>query len=114
MKPWETPDGIACFERWIATQMAKLNAYRGDGEFNGRKPWTINKYGLLESLSPYGPRSVSAPDNFRDYNFNKYWYMWDHWIPGGPNLSWRWPPLNGAGVESIRFYIQRECPQFFA
>src|SRR5207237_5765023 len=45
--PWDTPQGRACFERWIAYAMAKLNAYKGGEQFNARKPWSINQYGIL-------------------------------------------------------------------
>lgn len=102
--PWDTPQGQACFERWISEAMGKLNAYNGRDEFNGRKPWSINKYGILEGNPRTGPRSVYAPDNFRDYNNNKYWYMWDYWVTDA-NGYWRDPEWNGAGVPALRSYV---------
>lgn len=104
MEPWETPEGQACFERWISVAMGKLNAYKGNAEFNGRKPWSINnKYGTLEG-SPHGPHSVSMPDDFPFHNYNKYWWMWDHYyVP--PNSVWNDPNWNAAGVPSIRQFV---------
>ena len=87
--------------------MAKLNSYNGNAEFTGRKPWSINKYGLLEGRSPVGPHSVSAPDNFPQYNNDKYWYMWDQWIPRGSNGRWLWEEWNAAGIEPLRSFVQR-------
>jgi len=103
--PWDTPAGQACFERWISESMAKLNTYDGGDEFNGRKPWSINRYGVLEGNPQFGPRSVAAPDNFPQYNYNKYWWMWDQYIPTGPLGTWRWPEWNGAGVASLRPFV---------
>lgn len=105
--PWETPQGQACFERWITESMAKLNAYNGNAEFNGRKPWSINKYGVLEGRPGVGPTSVGAPDNFPQYNNNKYWWMWDAWVPSNADGTWRYPEWNGAGIENIRTYVTR-------
>jgi hypothetical protein len=71
MNPWDTPEGQACFERWIAEATRLFNAYNGSPEFSARKPWSFNKYGILEG-SPYGPHSVHAPDDFPFFSNNKY------------------------------------------
>ncbi|MBI4670367.1 MAG: hypothetical protein HY741_01690 [Chloroflexi bacterium] len=105
--PWETPVGQQCFEKWITESMSKLNAYNGSSEFNGRKPWSINKYGILEGGTAAGPRSVYAPDDFKDHGNNKYWEMWDLWVPKGANGSWGDPAWDGAGIENIRSYVTR-------
>jgi hypothetical protein len=86
--------------------MAKLNAVEGSPEFNGRKPWSINRYGVLEG-GPHGPHSNGAPDDFPEHGYNKYWWMWDAWIPAGPNDSWLWPEWNTAGIESVRSFVLR-------
>ena len=104
-EPWETPEGRACIEKWIAESMSLLNKHDGGDEFNGRKPWSINKYGLLEGRRPAGPYSVAAPDNFHQYNNDKYWYMWDYWIPTGALGNWKWEKLTDAGVESIQAFV---------
>lgn len=104
-EPWETSQGRACIDRWVTESMSKLNRYSGGDEFNSRKPWSINRYGVLEGRG--GPVSNGAPDNFPQYNYDRYHYMWDMWIPAGSNGSWRWPEWNGAGIESIRPFVQR-------
>ncbi len=108
--PWETTAGQACFEKWISESMSKLNAYNGSADFNARKLWSINRYGVLEGNPQVGPRSVAAPDNFPQYNNNKYWWMWDNWIPAGTNGTWTFPEWNGAGIENIRTFVTRCAP----
>ena len=44
-----------------AEAMAKINAYNGGAEFNARKPYSINKYGLLEGR---GLRSAADERGF--------------------------------------------------
>lgn len=110
VNPWETAQGQACFEKWISESMAKLNAYNGNADFNARKPWSINKYGVLEGNAQFGPRSVAAPDNFPQYNNNKYWWMWDNWIPVNADGTWRSAEWNGAGIENIRTYVTKCTP----
>ncbi len=104
-EPWATPQGRACIDRWISVSMAKLNAYDGGAEHNGRKPWTINQYGILEGRRPAGAFSVAAPDNFRDYGYDRYAYMWATWIPAGPLGTWRWPAWNGAEIEALQAFV---------
>jgi hypothetical protein len=102
-RPWDTPQGRACFERWIAESMAKLNAFNCNAEFNARKPWSLNKYGLLEGTP--SPHSVHAPDDFPKHGNNKYWWMWDQWVPAGANGHWLYPERVGAKVESIGSFV---------
>lgn len=70
--------GQECFESYIAEFENQANAHNGDPDFNSRKPWSINKYGLLQGGTPAGPDSVGAPDDFPQYGNNKYCYMWGH------------------------------------
>ncbi|MEZ4520176.1 MAG: cohesin domain-containing protein [Thermomicrobiales bacterium] len=102
--PWETPEGIACFERWISEVERILNAYDGTDQFNARKPWSINEYGLVEGNPQFGPTSVAAPDNFWRYDNNRYWWIWDHY-----NVSyywqWRWENWRNAMVPPPRPFV---------
>jgi hypothetical protein len=104
--PWDTAAGQNCFERWIGEATSRLNAYNGTDDFNTRKPWSINEYGLIEGNPQYGPTSVAAPDNFGAYNNNRYWYMWD----GFPEDSiWDYKNENwqGAQVPPLRAFVLR-------
>ncbi|MFQ5858678.1 MAG: hypothetical protein ACE5LU_24010 [Anaerolineae bacterium] len=105
--PWDTPAGQNCFEQWIREAMSRLNAYDGDDEFNGRKPWRINRYGVLEGNPQTGPTSVAAPDNFAEYNYNRYWWMWDQY-PAESISDWRLPEWRAAQVPPLRAYV-RNC-----
>ena len=102
--PWETAEGVACFDRWIAETERILNSFDGTDEFNARKPWSINEYGLVEGNSRIGPTSVFAPDNFWRYDNNRYWWIWDHY-----NVSyswqWRWENWRNAGVPPPRPFV---------
>jgi hypothetical protein len=104
--PWDTPQGQACFERWISEAMSRLNAYKGSSEFNARKPWSINKYGVLEGRPPFGPHSVYAPDDFRFHNNNKYWWMWDNYPPSYCS-DWQNSDWKGAKVPFLRDFVRR-------
>jgi hypothetical protein len=104
--PWDSAAGPNCFERWIQEATARLNAYNGTDDFNTRKPWSINQYGLIEGNPQFGPTSVAAPDDFGAYNNNKYWYMWD----GFPQDSiWEYKDENwqGAQVPPLRAFVLR-------
>lgn len=83
--------------------MARLNRYQGSPEFNARKPWSINRYGVLEGNRRYGPTSVYAPDNFPRYHNNKYWWMWDIYVRSVN--GWRVYEWNAAGVPDLRSFV---------
>ena len=85
-------------------QWRQMNAYNGSDDYNARKPWRINRYGVLEGNPKFGPTSAYAPNNWTKYNGNRYWYMWDYWH--APSGVWGKPDLNAAGVPHIRPYIQ--------
>ncbi len=107
-EPWETPRGRACIDRWAAVAAAKLNAYQGTAEHNGRKAWNFHpQYGTLQGNPRTGPTSFNAPDNFVDYGYNKHWYMYASWTPAGPSGTWTYPAWNGAAVESIQSYVPK-------
>ena len=83
---------------------AKLNAYDdgADSEFNRRKPYGVNKYGLIEEK---GIASAFAPDVFKAHNNDRYWFMWDYWITG-PD-GWTWKQMQAAGVPPLRDYVSK-------
>ncbi|MFC1959143.1 cohesin domain-containing protein [Chloroflexota bacterium] len=102
--PWDSAAGQNCFERWIQEATARLNAYDGTDGFNAHKPWSINEYGLIEGNPQFGPTSVAAPDNFGDYNNNKYWYMWDTY---SHDSIWEYKDENwrGAQIPPLRAFV---------
>ena len=104
--PWEIPQGQACFEQWIADSMARLNRHQGPAEFNARKPWSINRYGVLEGNTRIGPTSPYAPDDFPSLGYNKYWWMWEHYLPSSSfDPGWRDANWNAAGVPRLREFV---------
>jgi len=102
-QPWETPQGVSCFERWIAEASARLNAYNGDLDFNARKPWGFNQYGILVGR---GISSNYAPDNWAQVGGNKYWWMWENrdYVNG---FGARWPVWGIVGIPPLRDYVLR-------
>jgi hypothetical protein len=102
--PWEDPWGPYCFELWISESMARLNGFDGTPEFNSRKPWRINQYGMFlgrDSWSNY------EPDRWDQYDRNKYWWIWDHYTAYNPVTGWNDWIWRDAGVELIRTAVPR-------
>ncbi len=84
--------------------MNQLNTYNGSAEFNGRKPWAINQYGILVGR---GIRSNYEPDDWATYDRNRYAYIWGHY-KSNPDLGWRRAEWNRAGVPRMESFI-RQC-----
>ena len=102
-EPWATPQGRACIDKWANEAMRRINSHKGSSDFNARKLWFINRYGVLNGNPKYGPTSTAAPDDFRQYGNNKHRYMWRYWhVASG---YWRWPEWRAAGVPHIRPYV---------
>ena len=59
--PWDSIEGKFCFEKWTIETMYRVNNYQGSADFNARKPWRINPYGVLEGNPRLGPRSTAPP-----------------------------------------------------
>lgn len=95
-----TPKVQNCIEQWISLAMGLLNGYNGSPEFNRRKPWSINRYGILQGGGPAGPGSAFAPDNFPQYHNNKYCYMMGTY-PSTPDS----PEARAAGVPVLQPYV---------
>ena len=104
-KPWETREGQVCFEEYIREVERRINGYDGGPEHNGRKPWYVNQWGVLNSRSGYGASSDRAPDDYGKYD-NRYHYMWYFWHQTGTN--WGRPYLDESGVPDIWEYVD-EC-----
>jgi hypothetical protein len=103
VEPWKPPYGPMCFEKWISEYSRLMNSYDGDKEFNSRKPWRINKYGLFVGQKMY---SNYAPDDWGQYGANRHQWMWGHnvseskWFGGGA--------YNKAGLQGLRYFV-RNC-----
>ena len=95
-----TPKVQNCVEQWIGVAMGLLNRYNGSPDFNRRKPWSINRYGILQGGGPAGPGSAMAPDNFPQYHYNKACYMM-----GTYPSAWDSPESIGAGVPILQPYV---------
>jgi hypothetical protein len=104
-RPWEHPDGPACFEEWIAVATRTLNAFDFGSDGNAQKPWRINQYGVPVNRFL---RSEYAPDDWARYGGNRYWYMWANYDHG--ETRWGWEDWNRAGVPLLRPYVL-ECVQ---
>lgn len=102
--PWQTSAGRACLEQWIDEAVTRLNAHHGTDEFNVRKPWTINRFGVLEANPAHSSQPVYPPHNLSHYNNNRYWYIWDqyHYHQWHPKAGWSLPEWNAAGIPPLR------------
>ena len=97
--PCTTSAGQACFEKWIADFSMLANAYSGTPGYNGRKPWSIGRYGLIEGGTAAGPHSVFAPDDYPQYGNNRYCWMWGH------DSFYSVSPWSEAGIPALKTYI---------
>lgn len=106
--PWQSTAGKACFKRWIEEAMTRLNAYHGTDEFNARKPWSINRFGVLEANPKHRLQSGYPPSDFAYYHNNRYWSMWDqyHYYQWRPETGWNLPEWNAAKIPPLREYVQ--------
>jgi hypothetical protein len=93
--PWTTSTGQSCFDQYILDVERRLNSFDGGPEHNGRKPWFINQWGILNSRSAFGPTSDRAPDDFGRFD-NRYHYMWTYWHR--TSYTWGDAVLDSAGV----------------
>ncbi len=99
---WETDTGRACIDEWIDYAASTLNAYNGDTEFNGRKPWRINQYGLFAAGGIF---SNFEPDNWAQYGADKHRWMWGFYTDEQQFPDWSNPNFNGAGLQGLRWYV---------
>ncbi len=104
-EPWQTPDGRACIDAWTRHVSERLNSYAGSGEFNSRKPWSINQYGLFVGR---GIRSNYAPDNWAQLGANRHQWMWGTYTTGLQYPNWNNANFNAAGLQGLRYFV-REC-----
>src|SRR5439155_1216405 len=105
--PWDNPDGQNCFEKWILLATKMINETDLGPEYNARKPWSFNKYGLMEGK---GIASAFAPDDWERHNRNKYWWMWDFYDTDATGGVWSDHNLKTARVPSLRDYVRRCSP----
>ena len=106
--PWEDTWGPYCFELWITDATNRLNAENGDDEFNSRKPWRFNQYGMFLGRNSW---SNYEPDNWGQFGGNKYWWMWAHYTGYNPVTGWNNPIWQSAEVPILRVFVP-ECIEF--
>jgi hypothetical protein len=94
-------------QQWIDVAMARLNSYEGSREWNSRKPWWINQYGILAGT---GIKSIRAPDDFAEYGYNRLWWVFAHYVrepdPVNGGYRWSYPEWNRAGVPDLREFVE--------
>ena len=93
------PEAAYCFDSWIGEFSRLANAYNGSAEFNGRKPWSINRYGIIAGGTAAGPSSVFAPDDFPQYGNSRNCWMWGH------SGLYEAPPFSYAGIPPLKPYV---------
>lgn len=101
---WQLPEGPACIEQWIRYAAATLNVYNGDNEFNSRKPWSINQYGLFVAK---GISSAYEPDNWGQFGVNRNQWMWGNYTTEVQFPDWNNANFNGSRLEGFRYYVRR-------
>jgi len=101
---WQLAQGPACFEQWINHVQSSLNAYNGDNEFNARKPWRINRFGLFVGQ---GIRSAYEPDNWGQFGANRYQWMWGNYTTELQWPNWKNANFKASGLKGLRWFVRR-------
>ncbi len=104
-EPWQLPDGPGCIEQWISYFSQVVNAHNGSAEFNSRKPWSINRYGLFVGQ---GISSNYEPDNWVQFSASKYHWMWGEYRSEEQYPYWRNANFRAAGLKGLRWFV-RNC-----
>jgi hypothetical protein len=103
--PWRTAQGRACINAWMRMTVSRLNATDLGQNYNSRKPWRFNRYGLLLGKGSF---SNSAPDLFSRYENVQHW-VWAHY---NQNQYAGWTGslafLGRANIPSVKSYT-RSC-----
>jgi len=102
---YETEVGRACIQDWTLDTQARLNRYDGSREFNGRKPWSINRYGLFVAK---GIASAYEPDDWERKGATRDGWMWLTYTSELRYPDWGNANFNGARVLGLRWYV-RDC-----
>ncbi|MEZ5669399.1 MAG: LCCL domain-containing protein [Alphaproteobacteria bacterium] len=104
-EPWATPEGRACIDAWTDHVGATLNAHDGDDEFDARKPWSVNRYGLFGGD---GIWSAFEPDNWTQFGADRAQWMWGNYTTEAQFPDWNNPNFNAAGLQGLRWFV-RDC-----
>jgi hypothetical protein len=99
--PWRTAQGRACINAWMQMTVSRLNSTDLGPNYNSRKPWRFNRYGLLLGRGSY---SNYAPDLFNRYENVQHW-VWAHYNQN-PYSGWTGSLafLNRANIPSVKSY----------
>lgn len=103
--PFETSRGRLCLEQWITVATGALNTYNGDREYNSRKPWRVNRFGLFVGEGMY---SNYEPDNWLANGANRDTYMWNIYSDEARYPAWSLDILRMAFVPGLRYFV-RQC-----
>ena len=103
--PWRTSLGRACIREWMELTISRLNASDLGRDYNDRKPWRFNPYGVLLGKDSW---TNAAPDLFNRYENVEHW-VWAHY---NQNPAGVWPGSYGffekssVSIQSCSTYTQ--------
>lgn len=101
--PWQTAEGRACIDEWINHVAVTLNGYNGDAEFNSRKPWSVNNYGLFVGQ---GIASAFEPDTWAQFGADRAQWMWGFYTSEAQFPDWNNQNFDASGLQGLRWYAQ--------
>jgi len=90
-RPWEDPNGPACFDLYFSTATTKLNAYNGSPAFNDLKPYGFSPWGHMLSRAVIDTRQ---PDDWHQHGGNRNQYIWESTTLNVSTRSGRWGNLD--------------------
>lgn len=106
-RPWTSPAGRTCFQRWVRDTEARLNDNHGSDQYNRDKPFQINIYGLISFPRA---RSIFAPDDWNapDVKRNRFAWLWKHMTYEGQYWYFRHTapdPRDRVQLHGLRWYV---------
>ena len=103
-RPWEDPNGPACFDLYFSTATAMLNAFNGSPAFNNLKPYGFSPWGHTLASNVV---STAQPDDWHQHGGNRNQYVWEVYSRAGRwgNVNWdtaQIPHLHPFVLDCIR------------
>lgn len=106
--PWRSAEGKAAIQAWMDLATRRLNSSDLGRDYNERKAWWFNQYGLLMGQ---GIRSNYEPDLWPRYEGREHW-VWAHYSRNTYSGAWDgslsfWNRAN-PGIPSVKEFVHAE------
>lgn len=104
---WQTAIGRKCLADWIRDTETKLNRFKGPPGYNARKPFRVNKYGLIIGSGPGDRGSFAPPDdwNHPSVRGDRFAWLWKNWRSEA--AGWHFGQRTKVPLIGFKYFIRR-------